>query len=187
MTRPSQSGFAMTSVLRDALLGPGNGPADYLLLLFVYGCLFLVMRFAGPRLEPEFRKTYWTLFWGWGVLVFIANYLLHLAGFMSFLPWLNNGVHTFIWIGLCLGFMYGKAHRHPLWEQFALYAIFSFIVKWAEQTILGTWEHGHFFGIQGNLAYIVGWSLADGLYPVVSVAGLKLASKVIPGLIVARL
>jgi hypothetical protein len=170
-----------------ALLGAGNGPADYAVLLVVYGCLFLVMRYANPRIDPTFRKTYWTLFLGWGTLVLIANYLLYLAGLMSFLPWLNNAFHTFIWIGLCLGFMYAEAHRHPLLEQFALFAIFSFIVKWAERTILGTWEHGHFFGIPGNMAYIIGWSLADGLYPVVSVAGLKVVSKFISGLVVPRL
>jgi hypothetical protein len=177
----------MNSGLRDALLGPGNGLTDYLVVLVVYGSLFLVMRYANPRMELSFRKTYWTLFWGWGIGVAIANYLLFRAGFMSFLPWVNNFFHTFIWIGLCLGFMYAKAHKHPLWEQFALYAIFSFIVKWAEQTILGTWEHTHFFGIQGNLAYVIGWSLADGLYPVVSVVGLKLVSKFIKDLVIPKL
>ena len=171
----------------QAILGAGNGVTDYLLVLLVYACLFVVMRYAGPRIPPEFRKTYRTLFWGWGIGVFIANYLLYLAGFMSFLPWLNNAFHTFIWIGLCLGFMYAKARTHPFVEQFALYAIFSFIVKIAENLILGTWEHSHFFGIQGNIAYITGWSLADGLYPVVSVVGLKIASKFIGGLVIPKL
>jgi hypothetical protein len=173
--------------MRDAILGAGNGATDYLLVLLVYGALFIVMRYAAARIDPSFRRTYWTLFWGWGIGVFIANYLLYLAGFMSFLPWLNNAFHTFIWIGLCLGFMYAEAHRRSFIEQFALFAIFSFIVKWAELTLLGTWEHGHFFGINGNIAYITGWSLMDGLYPVVSVVGLKLVSGFISGLVVPRL
>jgi hypothetical protein len=177
----------MTPDLRDAILGPGNGAGDYVLLLVTYGALFLVMRYANPRIELSFRKTFWTLFWGWGIGVFVANYLLYRAGVMSFLPWLNNFCHTVPWIGLCLGFMWAEAHKRPLWEQFALFAIFSFIVKWAEHTILGTWEHDNFFGIPGNIAYITGWSLADGLYPVVSVVGLKLASRFIPDLVVPRL
>ena len=177
----------MNPQLQDALLGAGNGLADYGLVLLVYGCLFLVMRYANPRIELNFRRTWWTLFFGWGFGTLIGNYLLYRAGVMSFLPWLDNGCHTLIWIGLCLGFMYAEAHKRPLWEQFALFAIFSFIVKWAENTILGTWEHDNFFGIPGNIAYITGWSLADGLYPLLSVAGLKLASRFIGGLIVPRL
>ncbi len=171
----------------SAWLGPGNGAGDYLLVLLVYGAMFLLMRFANRRVEMNFRRTYWTLFWGWGVGVFVANWLLFRVGLMSFLPWLNNAFHTFVWIGFCLGFLWAEAHKRPLWEQFAVFAIFSFIVKWAEQAILGTWEHGHFFGIPGNLAYVAGWSLLDGLYPVVSVAGLKLVGYWIRGLIVPRL
>ena len=171
----------------ESVMGAGNGVMDYVLVLLVYGGLFLIMRYAHPRVDEPFRRTWWTLFWGWGIGVFIANYLLYLAGFMSFLPWLNNAFHTLLWIGLCLGFMYAEAHRRTFVEQFALYAIFSLIVKYAEHALLGTWEHGHFFGIEGNTAYIIGWSLMDGLYPVVSVVGLKLISRMIGGLVVPRL
>jgi hypothetical protein len=177
----------MNPQMRDAFLGAGNGAGDYVLVLFVYFCLFLIMRYANPRIELNFRRTFWTLFFGWGIGVFIANYVLFRVGVMSFMQWLNNFWHTVPWIGLCLGFMFAEAHKRPLWEQFALFAIFSFIVKWAELTLLGTWEHGHFFGINGNIAYITGWSLMDGLYPVVSVVGLKLVSGFISGLVVPRL
>ncbi len=172
---------------QETVLGPGNGAVDYLLVLLVYACLFVIMRYANPRVDPEFRKTAWTLGLGWAVCVFIANYLLYRAGVMSFLPWLNNFWHTFPWIGFCLAFAYNEARKHPLLEQLAIFAIFSFIVKWAEHTLLGTWEHDNFFGIHGNIAYITGWSLADGLYPVVSVLALKIVSKFIPGLIVPDL
>ena len=165
------------------ILGAGNGITDYLAVLAVYGALFIVMRYANETVELNFRKTFWILFVGWGVGVFIGNYLFYLLGIMSFLPWLNNFFHTFIWIGLCLGFLYAGAHRKPMWEQFALFAIFSFIVKWAEHTILGTWELDHFFFIEGNLAYIIGWSLMDGLYPILSALGLKLVSKFVSGVI----
>jgi len=172
--------------MSGALLGAGNGPLQYLYVALVYGLLFLVMRYANPRIELNFRKTYWTLFWGWGIATFIANYLLYRAGVMSFLPWLNNGFHTLLWIGLCLGFLYAGAYRQPVWEQFALFAIFSFIVKIAENGILGTWELDHFFGIRGPLAYIIGWSLMDGFYPVLSMILLGIASKWIRDLVVPR-
>jgi len=165
------------------ILGAGNEITDYLAVLAVYGALFIVMRYASETVELNFRKTFWILFVGWSVGVFIGNYLFYLLGIMSFLPWLNNFFHTFIWIGLCLGFLYAGAHRKPMWEQFALFAIFSFIVKWAEHTILGTWELDHFFFIEGNLAYIIGWSLMDGLYPILSALGLKLVSKFVSGVI----
>lgn len=171
----------------DAFFGAGNGIVDYLPVLLVYGALFVVMRYANRSVPVSFRRTFVTLYVGWAVGVFIANYLLYRAGFMSFLPWLNNFFHTFIWIGLCLGFLYAEAHRRPFLEQVALFAIFSFIVKWAELTLLGTWELDNFFGIPGNIAYITGWSLMDGLYPVVSVVGLKFVSRWIDGLVVPSL
>ncbi len=51
-----------------------------------------------------------------------------------------------------------------LWQQLVLFAIYSLAVKFAENKVLGTWEFDHFFFIDGNLAYIIGWSLVDGLY-----------------------
>ena len=165
------------------ILGAGNTVGDYALVLVVYAALFIIMRYAKERVELNFRKTFWILFAGWGVGVFFGNYLFYRLGVMSFLPWLNNFFHTFIWIGLCLSFLYAGAYRKPLLEQMALFAIFSFIVKWAERTILGTWELDHFFFIPGNVAYITGWSLMDGLYPIISAFGLRLVSKFVRGVI----
>lgn len=167
----------------QSILGPGNSALDYALLLLLYGGLFVVMRPITRRVEPDFRHTYRVLFWSWSVGTFTANYLLYRAGVMSFLPWLNNFLHTFVWIGLCLSFLYAGVYRNSMAEQFIVFAVFSFIVKWAEQELLGTWEHGHFFGIDGNLAYIVGWSLMDGLYPVISLVGLRWLSRFIPGIV----
>jgi hypothetical protein len=167
-----------------ALLGVGNTLLDYLLVLLVYGALFLVMRTLQRRIPREFVRSFFVLFVGWGVGTFVANYLLYRAGLMSFLPWLNNGLHTFVWIGLCLGFLYAWARHRPMWQQFALFAAFSLVVKIAERAFLGTWEHGHFFGVPGNTAYIIGWSLMDGLYPVISLYGLQLVRRVAPALLV---
>jgi hypothetical protein len=166
-------------------LGPGNNLGDYGLVLLVYTALFVIMRYAHDHVELNFRRTYWVLFWSWSIGTFLANYGLYRVGLMSFLPWVNNFFHTIIWIGLCLGFLYAGAYRRPWIEQFLLFAIFSFIVKAAEHIILGTWEHDHFFWVfRGNLAYIVGWSLMDGLYPTVSMVALRVLRRFIPGLVV---
>lgn len=149
----------------------------YVYVLGVYAMLVVLMRHANRRVELNFQSAYRYLFVGWGIGTFAANYGLYKLGVMSFLPWLNNFLHTFVWIGLCLGFLYAGAYRKPLIEQFALFAIYSLFVKIAEHALLGTWEHDNFFGIPGNTAYIVGWSLMDGLYPVVSMLGLRLVSR----------
>jgi hypothetical protein len=170
-------------VIVEEIFGAGNGLLSYTLVLVVYAALFVVMRYANERVELNFVRTYWILFFGWAVSVFAGNYLFYKLGVMSFLPWLNNFLHTVIWIGLCLSFLYAGARRKPLLEQFALFAIFSFIVKWAEHEILGTWEMNRFFFIQGNLAYITGWSLMDGLYPIISVLGLSVVSRFVRGVV----
>jgi hypothetical protein len=168
------------------ILGQGNGVVQYLIIIAVYASLFLLMRQTQTTVELRFRHSYRILFVAWSVGTFVANYLLYRAGVMSFLPWLNNFLHTFVWIGLCLGFLFAGVYRKPMVEQFALFAIYSFIVKWAESTVLGTWEHDHFVGIRGNLAYIIGWSLMDGLYPVLSFYGLKVIGRFDPAVVVGR-
>ncbi|MEW6509899.1 MAG: hypothetical protein AB1428_02950 [Bacteroidota bacterium] len=167
----------------ESILGPGNGMFEYLLVLIVYAALFILMRYAHPAVELNFRVSFWVLYFGWGIGVFIGNYLFSLLGIMSFLPWLNNAFHTLVWIGLCLGFLYAGCRRNPMWEQFLLFFTFSFIVKWAERTILGTWEMDHFLMIPGNIAYILGWSLIDGVYPMISQAGLRLAGRYFEGVV----
>jgi hypothetical protein len=168
----------------EKILGAGNSLADYALVLITYAALFIVMRYANRRIELNFRKTFLILFWGWSVGVFIGNYIFYMIGIMSFLPWLNNFIHTFIWIGLCLGFLFAGCYQKPLWEQFLLFSIFSFIVKAAERYFLGTWELPYFFFIDGNTAYIIGWSLMDGLYPFISMIGLKIVSRFTRGVLV---
>jgi hypothetical protein len=168
-------GTAMDST---SILGAGNTLYHYGLVLLVYAMMFLLIRFGTRRVELNFRRSYWYLAIGWGVTIFVGNYLCYLAGVMSFLPWLNNLVHTFLWIGLCLSFLYAGSYRYPMWEQMALCIIVSLIVKVAERLLLGTWEHPHFFGIDGNAAYIIGWSVMDFLYPVVSLLFLRLVGRI---------
>jgi hypothetical protein len=170
----------------NELLGAGNGLGQYALVLLVYGALVVVMRYAHPTVEPGFRKTFVILYVIYAIASFVANYVLSLVGAMSFLPWVNNFIHTFLWVGLCLTFLYAGCHNRPLWEQVVMFAIFSFAVKLAERQILGTWEQAQWFGIPGNLAYMLCWSLFDGVIPVASMLGLRWAATRIEGLVVPR-
>lgn len=170
--------------MTDTFLGPGNGIGRYALVMLVYAALFVPMRYANARVELNFRKTFWILFFCWGLGTFFGNYGIYRAGYMSFLPWVNNLLHTFVWIGLCLGFLYAGAWRRLAWEKFVLFAVFSFIVKVAERLILGTWELDFFFFIPGNLAYLIGWSVLDGLYPTLSALGLKAIGRFVRGVVV---
>ena len=103
---------------------------------------------------------------------------------MSFLPWLNDFIHSFIWIGFCLGFLYAGCYKRPMWEQMFLCAFFSFIIKMTEHMVLGTWDKTDFLFFHGWFPYVVCMSLVDGLYPVLSKLGLKVLSKYISGLAV---
>ncbi len=172
----------------DTVLGVGNSLLNYVFILLVYGALVVVMKQGHPGIQPGARKTYVVLYFTYAIVGFVANYLLYLAGPMSFLPWLNNFIHTFVWLGVCLGFLSIGGYRRPLWEQIVMFFIFSFVVKLAERQVLGTWEMDHFFFVPGNLAYMLGWSLCDGfLMPIGSALWLKVLSKYIPGLIVPPL
>ncbi len=155
-------------------------------LLLFYGALFVIIRAHKPGIERPERKTFFIIGGIWAIAVFLANYLLYRAGLMSFLPWANNFMHTFLWIGVCLTFLYlGVRERHGMITQFILFATFSLIVKYAEHLLFGTWDHTHFFHVfRGNFAYILGWSLADGLYPPLTLYGLRLLGRWVPGLIV---
>jgi hypothetical protein len=171
----------------DTVLGTDNNLLEYGLILLVYAGLWVAMRQASPRVEPEFHRSFWVLYVVWAVGIFVGNYVFYLLGIMSFIPWLNNFIHAFIWIGLCLGFLYGISYKRNLWELLILFTIYSFVVKVTENKILGTWEFGRFFFIDGNLAYIIGWSLVDALYPIGSAIVLMLAARFIQGVVVPRL
>ena len=67
-------------------------PARVLVVLAFYGALLVVIRLVKPQIEPFERRTFVVVGLCWAVPVFIANYLLHQAGAMSFLPWMTNWV-----------------------------------------------------------------------------------------------
>lgn len=165
----------------EQLLGAGNGPMDYVWLLGVYLMMLVLMRQGHRTVELSFRRSWTVLILTLGPIVFVANWLLFRAGWMSFLPWLNNVMHALVWVGVGLTFLYAGARRRPALEQFALFAIFSFIVKVAEHLLLGTWEKDSFFGIPGQVAYMAGWSVLDGCLPFVTGPGLQLIARYVPG------
>lgn len=152
--------------------------------LLLYAALFVVIRTHKPRIEARERKTALVIGGSWAVSTFVANYLLSRVGLMSFMPWTTNFLHTFLWIGVCLTFLYlGVRRTQPMWVQLVMFATFSLVVKYAEQMLFGTWDHGHFFHVfGGNAAYVIGWSLADGLYPPITLYGLRLVGRWVKGL-----
>jgi hypothetical protein len=159
-------------------------PLRILAILLFYAALLTIIRVIKPNIAPEERRTAVAIGVAWSIPVFVANYLLYKAGLMSFLPWVTNFMHTFIWIGVCLTFLYlGVRAQQSMLTQIVLFASFSLIVKYAEQIVFGTWDLDHFFHVfSGNGAYILGWSLADGMYPLITLFGLRLAGRRISGL-----
>jgi hypothetical protein len=155
-------------------------------VLALYAALLLVIRLVKPRIEPFERRTFVAIGLAWAAPVFVANYLLYQAGLMSYLPWLTNFMHSFLWIGVCLAWLYlGVREDQSLVVQFLLFATFSIIVKYAEQLAFGTWDLDHFLHVfDGNFAYVLGWSLADGTYPIITLFALRLAATRIPRLAV---
>jgi hypothetical protein len=161
-------------------------PLRVLGVLAFYGAMFVVIRLSRSRIAPFERRTFIAIGVVWAVPVFIANYLLYKAGVMSFLPWIDNAMHSFLWIGFCLSWLYlGVRETQPMVLQVVLFTTFSLIVKYAEQKLFGTWDLDHFFHVlHGNGWYVMGWSLADGSYPIVTLFGVRLAARWIDGLAV---
>ena len=153
-------------------------------IVLFYGALLTIIRVIKPSIEPEERRTAVAIGLAWAAPVFLANYLLYRADLMSFLPWVTNFLHTFVWIGVCLTFLYlGVRTKQSMLTQIVLFTTFSLIVKYAEQILFGTWDQDNFFHVfHGNGAYVMGWSLADGTYPIITLFGLRFAARWISGL-----
>ena len=161
----------------DDILGAGNGVPEYLVVLLVYGLMFVLIRYPKPVLELNYKRTFTFLAIFWSMLMFGGNYISYLLGIMSFLPWLNNVIHTFIWLAFCLTWLYYASNQRPLWEQVVFFVWTSFIVKVAEHLVLGTWSMPVYLGIHNPYAYIVAMSLFDGIYPVVTRGVLRFYGK----------
>jgi len=152
----------------EDILGAGNSIVCYLLVLMVYLLMFLFIRYPKPVVELNFRGNFKFLALVWIVLMFSGNYLFFRLGVMSFLPWLNNFIHCFLWIGICLTWLYYASNHRPSWELFIHFSFTSFIIKMAEHKILGSWSKDSFLGINSPYAYVIAMSLVDGFYPIIS-------------------
>ena len=161
----------------DTLFGDNNSVWDYLLVLLTYALLYLLIRYPKPKLELNYRANFIFLVSLWAFLMFTGNYLFYRLGVMSFLPWMNNFLHSFIWVGFCLGWLYYCTYERPLWEQIIFFAFTSFIVQMAENMVLGTWNHDSYLGIESKYAYIIAMSIVDGFYPIISQWVLKALGK----------
>lgn len=150
------------------IFGDNNSLFDYLLVLLIYVLMFLFIRSAKPTLELNYRANYIFLVLVWAFLMFTGNFLFYKLGVMSFLPWMNNLIHSCLWVGICLGWLYYATHHRPLWEQFLFFAFTSFIVKIFENMLLGGWARESYFGIDNRYAYIIAMSVVDGFYPIIS-------------------
>ena len=62
----------------DTILGAGNSLLNYVFILLVYASLVVCVKQGG--VEPGARKTYVVLFFTYGIVGFVANYVLYLAG-----------------------------------------------------------------------------------------------------------
>ena len=152
----------------NSILGEGNSIVSYLLVLLIYLLMFLFIRYPKPVIELNYRCNFLFLAIVWAVLMFSGNYLFYLLGVMSFLPWLNNFIHCFLWIGICLTWLYYASHERPMWELFLHFSFTSFVIKFAENKLLGTWSMDSFMGINNPYAYLIAMSLVDGFYPIIS-------------------
>ena len=156
-----------------------------LVVLVVYALVFLVAWYNKKKLDAAEKKTFWVLYFLWSITIFIVNYLGYLIGIFSFLPWVNNFLHTFVWIGITLSYLFLAVRHEHIVVQFMAFAAFSLVVRVAEYNLFGVWDLDHFlFAFRGTDAYIVGWSAVDGFYPIATFLVLRLFSKWISGLIV---
>lgn len=161
----------------ESILGAGNTVTDYLLVLLIYFLMWLFIKYPRPAIEQNFQGKFNFLGIVWFVLMFTGNYLFYRLGVMSFLPWLNNFIHSFFWIGICLTWLYYCCRERSMLEQIIFFAFTSFIIKMAEHMLLGTWSKDEHFGIKHPLAYLVAMSIVDGAYPVLSKWFLQLREK----------
>ena len=152
----------------NEIFGANNSILDYALVLLIYALMFLLIRYPKPKLELNYKANYFFLVALWAFLMFTGNYLFYRLGVMAFLPWMNNLIHSCLWVGFCLGWLYYTTYERPLWEQFILFAFTSFIVKITENWLLGGWSMDSYLGIQSPYAYIIAMSIVDGFYPIIS-------------------
>ena len=161
----------------ETIFGADNSLTDYAIVILVYFFMFLFIKYPKPFIELSYRGNFKLLAVVWSVAMFTGNYLFFRLGVMSFLPWFNNFIHSFLWVGLCLTWLYYCCNQRPMLEQFLFFSFTSFIIKMTENKLLGTWNMESFLGVKNPYAYLIAMSLVDGFYPVISKFLLKSLAK----------
>jgi hypothetical protein len=166
----------------ERILGTDNGLKEYLLVLLFYLMVFILVKYPKRTIELNERSSFLLLFLSWSLFIFIGNYIGYLVGAMSFLPWLNNVIHSFGWVGIALTWLYFSSRGLPWHYRFFLAAMFSFIIKTMENYILGTWQFDPYLMFSGKWAYIIIMSAVDGFYPLLSDLLIKALHKKFPSI-----
>ena len=97
-------------------MSPPFTPGRIALILLFYVALFVVISISGRTLTKDERKTFLLLCGAGFSIAFITNFLLFKIGAMTFLPWINNFLHSFFWIGLGFPWLYFATRgRSPSW------------------------------------------------------------------------
>ena len=158
---------------------------DIVAILLLYASVLFVAWWHKRKLDAAERKTFLVIYLVWAISIFFINYLGYLVGIFSFLPWFpNNFLHTFVWIGISLTYLFLAIREENIVVQFMAFAVFSLVIRYAEYRIFGVWDGDHFlFAVDGTDAYIIGWSFVDGFYPMATFLLLRLLKKWINGLI----
>jgi hypothetical protein len=116
-------------------------------------------------------------------VAFFTNILLARIGLMEPMPAMYNGLHTALWIGFGFPYMWFGTRDAPVWKVFVIFLTTSFIVKYVEWHLFGTWEGDGFLGVgQGMFLYVLGWSAVDGFLPFLMSLGVKLLGRFVPGM-----
>lgn len=160
---------------------------NIVLCLVFYAALLICTSLHGRKIgTPEERKTFGLLWVGAGSVAFFTNILLAKIGWMVPMPALYNGLHTAVWIGFGFPYMWFGTRDAPWWKVFIIFTTTSFIIKYLEWHLFGTWEGDGFttfFTIgRGMFAYVLGWSVVDGFLPFLMTFGVKLLGRFIPGM-----
>jgi hypothetical protein len=129
------------------------------------------------------RKTFAILWVGAGSVAFFTNILLAKFGIMEPMPVAYNGLHTALWIGFGFPYMWFGTRDAPFWKVYVIFLTTSFIIKYVEYHLFGTWNGNGFLGLgSGMFWYVLGWSAVDGFLPVLMSLGVKLLGKFVPGM-----
>ena len=139
-------------------------------------------------LTKDERKTFLLLCGAGFSIAFVTNFLLFRIGAMTFLPWINNFLHSFFWIGRRVPYWlyFATRGRSPLVVFITDSPRWSLVVKYIEQLLFGTMGRSQLPPHHPRKPRLHPRLVAGGhgCLPFVMSIGLKLLSRFVPGLVV---